>query len=356
MAVDPDKTRDPILLPQKSIVRTSSVRKKTGLVGADDRIKVGLKFACNDLLLGIIETYGSEVPKIGDITEFENEIEEGSVNILVYFTRMEGFNAEIDNMSPQNILVFLVEGGGIPSRTGAFLGFKKKTTLLISLIERRDSRPSCPHDHNSSRVFGGWELDEIAELKNASHGFVILHASFQESNKGRQKMKMAPDHMSTSVCLEIEKMYLCLANILLDDDCEAVVGEFGLAKLLDHRHSHDTTAVRGTVGHIAPEYLSTGQSSDKTDVFGFGILLLELISGQRALEFGKEANQKGAMLDWVKKIHQEKKLDMLVSKDLRDKYDRIDLEEMVQVALICYDALYFKVGQRVGLSKLGREI
>lgn len=89
------------------------------------------------------------------------------------------------------------------------------------------------------------------------------------------------------------------ANILLDDYCEAVVGDFGLAKLLDHQDSHVTTAVRGTVGHIAPEYLSTGQSSDKTDVFGFGILLLELITGQRALEFGKAANQKGAMLDWV---------------------------------------------------------
>ncbi|CAA2998777.1 NSP-INTERACTING KINASE 1-like isoform X2 [Olea europaea subsp. europaea] len=47
--------------------------------------------------------------------------------------------------------------------------------------------------------------------------------------------------------------------------------------LLDHHDSHITTAVRGTVGHIAPEYLSTGQSSEKTDVFGFGILLLELI-------------------------------------------------------------------------------
>ncbi|XP_073055068.1 protein NSP-INTERACTING KINASE 2-like isoform X2 [Primulina eburnea] len=125
------------------------------------------------------------------------------------------------------------------------------------------------------------------------------------------------------------------ANILLDDYCEAVVGDFGLAKLLDHRDSHVTTAVRGTVGHIAPEYLSTGQSSEKTDVFGFGILLLELITGQRALEFGKAANQKGAMLDWVKKIHQEKKLDMLVDKDLKNNYDRIELEEMVQVALLC---------------------
>ncbi|KAL2484734.1 Protein NSP-INTERACTING KINASE 2 [Abeliophyllum distichum] len=125
------------------------------------------------------------------------------------------------------------------------------------------------------------------------------------------------------------------ANILLDDYCEAVVGDFGLAKLLDHRDSHVTTAVRGTVGHIAPEYLSTGQSSEKTDVFGFGILLLELITGQRALEFGKQANQKGAMLEWVKKIHQEKKLDVLVDKDLKNNYDRIELEEMVQVALLC---------------------
>ncbi|KAL0296797.1 UNVERIFIED_CONTAM: protein NSP-INTERACTING kinase [Sesamum radiatum] len=56
------------------------------------------------------------------------------------------------------------------------------------------------------------------------------------------------------------------ANILLDEYYEAVVGDFGLAKLLDHRDSHVTTAVRGTVGHIAPEYLSTGQSSEKTDV------------------------------------------------------------------------------------------
>ncbi|KAJ4718893.1 NSP-interacting kinase 1 [Melia azedarach] len=51
------------------------------------------------------------------------------------------------------------------------------------------------------------------------------------------------------------------ANILLDDYCEAVVADFVLAKLLDHRDTHVTTAMRGTVSHIAPEYLLTGQSS-----------------------------------------------------------------------------------------------
>ncbi|XP_059656166.1 protein NSP-INTERACTING KINASE 3-like [Cornus florida] len=123
------------------------------------------------------------------------------------------------------------------------------------------------------------------------------------------------------------------ANILLDEDFEAVVGDFGLAKLLDHRDSHVSTAVRGTVGHIAPEYLSTGQSSEKTDVFGFGILLLELITGQKALDFGRVAKQKVVMLDWVKKLHQEGKLNLMVDKDLKNNFDRVELEEMVQVAL-----------------------
>ncbi|KAK9275905.1 hypothetical protein L1049_023179 [Liquidambar formosana] len=125
------------------------------------------------------------------------------------------------------------------------------------------------------------------------------------------------------------------ANVLLDDYCEAVVGDFGLAKLLDHTDSHVTTAVRGTVGHIAPEYLSTGQSSEKTDVFGFGILLLELITGMRALEFGKTVNQKGAMLEWVKKIQQEKKVEVLVDRELGSNFDQIEVGEMLQVALLC---------------------
>ncbi|XP_042501303.1 protein NSP-INTERACTING KINASE 3-like isoform X2 [Macadamia integrifolia] len=141
------------------------------------------------------------------------------------------------------------------------------------------------------------------------------------------------------------------ANILLDEDFEAVVGDFGLAKLLDHEDSHVTTAVRGTVGHIAPEYLSTGQSSEKTDVFGFGVLLLELITGQRALDFGRQANQKGVMLDWVKKLHQEGKLNLMVDKDLKNNFDRVELEEMAQVALLCTQ---FHPCQRPKMSEVAR--
>ncbi|XP_078431414.1 NSP-interacting kinase 3 [Wolffia australiana] len=126
------------------------------------------------------------------------------------------------------------------------------------------------------------------------------------------------------------------ANVLLTEEFEAVVGDFGLAKLLDHGESHITTAVRGTVGHIAPEYLATGQSSDKTDVFGFGILLLELVSGQRALDFARQAQRKGATaLDWVRKLKEEGKVAVIVDKALKGAFDRVEVEEIVHVALLC---------------------
>ncbi|KAK7245523.1 hypothetical protein RIF29_40369 [Crotalaria pallida] len=129
------------------------------------------------------------------------------------------------------------------------------------------------------------------------------------------------------------------ANILLDESFEAVVGDFGLAKLLDQRDSHVTTAVRGTVGHIAPEYLSTGQSSEKTDVFGFGILLLELITGQKALDAGNGQVQKGMILDWVKTLFEEKRLEMLVDRDLKGCFDPVELDKAAELSLQCTQSL-----------------
>ncbi|KAJ8769552.1 hypothetical protein K2173_005155 [Erythroxylum novogranatense] len=126
------------------------------------------------------------------------------------------------------------------------------------------------------------------------------------------------------------------ANILLDEEFEAVVGDFGLAKLMDYKDTHVTTAVRGTIGHIAPEYLSTGKSSEKTDVFGYGIMLLELITGQRAFDLARLANDDDVMLlDWVKALLKEKKLEMLVDPDLQNKYIEAEVEQLIQVALLC---------------------
>ncbi|KAJ9561360.1 hypothetical protein OSB04_006520 [Centaurea solstitialis] len=126
------------------------------------------------------------------------------------------------------------------------------------------------------------------------------------------------------------------ANILLDEEFEAVVGNFGLAMLMDYKDTQVTTAVCGTIGHIAPEYLSTGISSEKTDAFGYGVMLLELITGQRAFDRARLANDDDVMLlDWVKGLLREKKLETLVDCDLKGNYIDEEVEQLIQVALLC---------------------
>ncbi|KAJ4953787.1 hypothetical protein NE237_030619 [Protea cynaroides] len=126
------------------------------------------------------------------------------------------------------------------------------------------------------------------------------------------------------------------ANVLLDEDFEAVVGDFGLAKLVDVRKTNVTTQVRGTMGHIAPEYLSTGKSSERTDVFGYGIMLLELVTGQRAIDFSRlEEEDDVLLLDHVKKLEREKRLGAIVDCNLSRNYDSHEVEMMIQVALLC---------------------
>ncbi|XP_077245294.1 uncharacterized protein LOC143885154 [Tasmannia lanceolata] len=129
------------------------------------------------------------------------------------------------------------------------------------------------------------------------------------------------------------------ANILLDEQFEPFVCDFGLAKLIDYADIGVTTTIRGTIGHIAPEYLSTGKCSEKTDVFGYGIFLLELITGQRAFDLARLANDGDVMLlDWVKEFCKMRKLDMLVDPDLHNNYWDAKVEQLIQIALLCTQA------------------
>jgi brassinosteroid insensitive 1-associated receptor kinase 1 len=135
------------------------------------------------------------------------------------------------------------------------------------VVERNDSQP--PLD---------WPMRKNIAL-GAARGLAYLH-----------------DHCDPKIIHRDVKA----ANILLDDEFEAVVGDFGLARLMAYKDTHVTTAVQGTLGHIPPEYLSTGKSSEKTDVFGYGTMLLELTTGQRAFDLARLASDDDVMLlDWV---------------------------------------------------------
>ncbi|BFI20749.1 hypothetical protein MPTK1_7g15980 [Marchantia polymorpha subsp. ruderalis] len=178
-------------------------------------------------------------------------------------------------------------------------------------------RASNPRDHYNGDPGLGWPTRKRIAL-GAARGLSYLH-----------------DHCDPKIIHRDVKA----ANVLLDEEYEAVVGDFGLAKLIDYKDTHVTTAVRGTAGHIAPEYLSTGKSSEKTDVYGYGIMLLELITGQRAYDFQRLANDDDLMLlDWVKRLQHEKKLEQLVDGELKRSYNAREVEELIQVALLCTQA------------------
>ncbi|CAN6363376.1 unnamed protein product [Urochloa humidicola] len=124
------------------------------------------------------------------------------------------------------------------------------------------------------------------------------------------------------------------ANVLLDGNFEAVVGDFGLAKMMDIGRNTVTTGVRGTMGHIAPEYIKTGRPSVKTDIYGYGVTLLEIVTGERAFAFYPEAGEI-MLIDRVKLLMEEGQLQAIVDRNLGALFNLEELDKIIQIALLC---------------------
>ncbi|KAG5614321.1 hypothetical protein H5410_014145 [Solanum commersonii] len=125
------------------------------------------------------------------------------------------------------------------------------------------------------------------------------------------------------------------ANILLDNNYEAMVADFGLAKLTEDNNTHVSTRVMGTFGYLAPEYASSGKLSEKSDVFSFGVMLLELITGRRPLDTTNKLMD-DSLVDWARpfltKALEENNYDELVDPRLEGNYDPDELQRMVACA------------------------
>ncbi|KAH9662378.1 protein kinase domain-containing protein [Citrus sinensis] len=129
------------------------------------------------------------------------------------------------------------------------------------------------------------------------------------------------------------------SNILLDGNYNAKISDFGLAKLGPAGgESHVTTRVMGTYGYAAPEYVATGHLYVKSDVYGFGVVLLELLTGLRALDTKRPTGQQN-LVEWLKPmLSQKKKLKTIMDARIEGQYSSNAALQAAQLTLMCLES------------------
>nr|KYP53380.1 Lectin-domain containing receptor kinase A4.3 [Cajanus cajan] len=142
------------------------------------------------------------------------------------------------------------------------------------------------------RMMLTWE-ERLQVLKNVAAGVLYLHEGWE---------------------VKVLHRDIKANNVLLDKDMNARLGDFGLAHMHDHHGQVATTRVIGTVGYIAPEVIRTGKASIMSDVFGFGILVLEVICGRRPIE-----EHKPGLIEWLVSLMVQGQLHSAIDERLKAK-------------------------------------
>lgn len=162
----------------------------------------------------------------------------------------------------------------------------------------------------SESMLLSWE-ERIKVLKDVASGVLYLHEGWE---------------------VKVLHRDIKASNVLLDKDMNARLGDFGLARMHHHEQLANTTRVVGTVGYMAPEVVQTGRASVQTDVFGFGVLVLEVVSGRRPIQEGFPS-----LVDWVRRLMETGEL--VSALDVRLKkiggYDVEEVERVLCLGLVC---------------------
>ncbi|KAL3619049.1 hypothetical protein CASFOL_037277 [Castilleja foliolosa] len=147
------------------------------------------------------------------------------------------------------------------------------------------------------------------------------------------------------------------ANILLDSNYEAKVADFGLAKLSSDNYTHVSTRVMGTFGYLAPEYAASGKLTEKSDVFSFGVMLLEIITGRRPVDPTNKQMDSLSLVDWARplasKALENGDYSGLVDRRLEDNFVPHEMARMIACAAAC---IRHSARRRPRMSQIGRAL
>ncbi|XVF61480.1 hypothetical protein PTKIN_Ptkin08bG0133000 [Pterospermum kingtungense] len=124
------------------------------------------------------------------------------------------------------------------------------------------------------------------------------------------------------------------SNVMLDSNFNAKLGDFGLARLVDHDLGSQTTVLAGTMGYLAPECVTTGKASKESDVYSFGVVALEIACGRKPVE-PREEPSKVRMVEWVWDLYGKGQLLEAVDKRLGEDFDERQMECLMVTGLWC---------------------
>jgi serine/threonine protein kinase len=137
------------------------------------------------------------------------------------------------------------------------------------------------------------------------------------------------------------------SNVLLDGEMNGRLGDFGLARLYDHGSDPHTTRVVGTMGYLAPEVVRTGKATTRSDVFAFGVFLLEVACGRRPIEdvacSRRRVEENGdintgdcfMLVEWVRAHWRNGSITSAVDARLGSEYDATEADLVLRLGLAC---------------------
>ncbi|XP_023512405.1 wall-associated receptor kinase 1-like [Cucurbita pepo subsp. pepo] len=159
-------------------------------------------------------------------------------------------------------------------------------------------------------------------------------------------------YLHSSASIPIIHRDIKTTNILLDDNYTAKVSDFGASKLVPMDQTQLTTLVQGTLGYLDPEYLLTSELTEKSDVYSFGIVLLELITGKKAVRFdGPEEDRNLAM--YVLCAIKEERFEEVVEKGM---VSEANMEQIKEVAKVARECVRIKGEERPSMKEVAMEL
>ncbi|KAF8035269.1 hypothetical protein BT93_C1328 [Corymbia citriodora subsp. variegata] len=123
-------------------------------------------------------------------------------------------------------------------------------------------------------------------------------------------------------------------NVLLDNELNAKISDFGLAKLDEEENTHISTRIAGTIGYMAPEYAMRGYLTDKADVYSFGVVALEIVSGKSNTNY-RPKEEFVYLLDWAYVLQEQGNVLELVDPRLGSNYSEEEAMRMLNLGLLC---------------------